>query len=145
MTGPCQRPAVLLVLGLYFTFVGLVQTKADDRTSKPPATESSSQYAGAETCGTCHEDLFKGVQKTRHWNSVLRLKGGAEAHSCETCHGPGAEHANSGGEKAKIFTFKGAMARTISDRCLTCHDRKEETGHFAQSAHAGAGVSCITC
>lgn len=132
----CALPALLLVL---VPLCCLAQASKSAQRSTP------SSYVGADTCKTCHEDIFNGVQKTRHWNSVLKQKGGVEAHSCETCHGPGAEHVNGGGDKSKIFVFKGADATAVNDRCLTCHNKKEENAHFEQSAHAGAGLSCISC
>ena len=115
--------------------------------AQEPATSQplSSQYVGGDTCKTCHEDLFNGLQKTRHWNSSLKTKEGAEAHSCETCHGPGAEHVNSGGDKTKIVVFKDQAPEVISKRCLSCHALKAEHANFERSAHATNGVSCISC
>ena len=115
---------------------------AQEAASTQPA---ASPYVGADTCKMCHEEIFNGLQKTRHWNSLLKTEGGAEAHSCETCHGPGAEHVNSGGDKTKIFMFKEQTPETIDKRCLACHTRREETAHFQQSVHADAGLSCISC
>lgn len=133
------RLSIVFSVAVFVTGLATLGTVAADQ---QPA---SSQYVGADTCKTCHADVFKDVQRTRHWNSVLKLKNGAEAHSCEACHGPGAEHANSGGDKSKIFVFEGALPEAVAERCLACHSRKEETAHFQQSAHAGGGVSCISC
>ena len=138
------RPAVtvLFVAGIAGSLV-----LAEDQSAKPaPAQEpTSSKYVGADTCKTCHEDIFNSLQKTRHWNSVLKTKEGAEAHSCETCHGPGAEHAESGGEKTKIFLFKGQTPEVINKRCLSCHATNQEHANFQRSAHATNSVSCISC
>ena len=120
-------------------------TPAKQHATKPAQEPASSQYMGADTCKTCHEDIFNGLQKTRHWNSLLKTKEGAEAHSCETCHGPGAEHVNGGGDKTKIFVFKDQAPDVISKRCLSCHSLKQEHANFLRSAHADAGVSCISC
>jgi DmsE family decaheme c-type cytochrome len=146
MTGWWRRPTdVSLILSLWIA-VFIVQLRAADTGHiESPEQGRSSQYVGADTCKMCHEDVFKDVQKTPHWNSVLKLKGGDKAHSCETCHGPGADHVSAGGDKTKIFVFKGASAQAIAERCLACHNRREEIGHFEQSAHAGAGVSCTSC
>lgn len=139
---------VPLFFFLLFTATTCLSQGSNAGSSSPPAgskTSASADYVGADSCKTCHEDVFKDVQKTRHWNSVLKQKGGVEAHSCETCHGPGAEHVNSGGDKSKIFVFGGAAPEAVADRCLACHTRKEETAHFQQSAHMAAGVSCTSC
>ena len=120
---------------------GVVLAQSTKAASSAPASE----YVGADACKTCHVDVFNDVQKTRHWNTVLKRKGQEEAHSCETCHGPGANHVSSGGEKSKIFGFRGAAPQEVIERCLACHTRKEEVAHFQQSAHANAKVSCISC
>ena len=120
------------------------QVVTKDQVAKP-AHDLASQYVGPNACKTCHEDLFAGLQKTRHWNSFLKTKEGAEPHSCETCHGPGAEHVNSGGDKSKIFVFKDQAPEVISKRCLSCHALKPEHANFERSAHAKNGVSCISC
>ena len=132
------------VAAFFITGLASSQVATKDQAAKP-AKEPTSQYVGADTCKTCHEDIFNGLQKTRHWKSVLKTKEGDEAHSCETCHGPGAEHVNSGGDKTKIFVFKDQAPEVISKRCLSCHSLKQEHANFLRSAHADAGVSCISC
>ena len=138
----------LLSITSIFLFIFCTLLRSAQASNAQPASQDDagkSKYLGADTCKTCHEDIFKGVQKTPHWNSTLKLKSGEQAHSCETCHGPGADHVNGGGDKSKIFVFKGASAQEISNRCLSCHTKKEETAHFEQSAHAGANISCTSC
>ena len=142
----CFKRLSLAVAVATFSIAGLAsaQVVTKDQVAKP-AHEPTSQYVGADTCKTCHEDLFNGLQKTRHWDTFLKTKEGAEAHSCETCHGPGAEHVNSGGDKTKIFAFKDQAPEVISKRCLSCHALKAEHANFERSAHATNGVSCISC
>jgi DmsE family decaheme c-type cytochrome len=50
-----------------------------------------------------------------------------------------------GGDKTKIFTFKGATAKEISARCLDCHQFGEEHSNFARSVHLQNGVGCTDC
>src|SRR5947209_6083146 len=38
-------------------------------------TSSTAKFVGAETCKTCHEDQFKQIAATPHWNSVLKVNG----------------------------------------------------------------------
>jgi DmsE family decaheme c-type cytochrome len=141
-----RRISLAAVISAFF-IAGLVTSQATEKNPAPKPNEepASSQYVGADTCKTCHEEIFNGLQKTRHWSNLLKTKGGAEAHSCETCHGPGAEHVNSGGDKAKIFNFKEAAPDVVTGRCLSCHAAKQEHFGFKQSEHAANGVSCISC
>jgi DmsE family decaheme c-type cytochrome len=99
---------------------------------------------GADTCETCHEDIFKGLQGTRHWNTVLKTKEGVEGHSCETCHGPGAAHVEDADPK-KIFSFKTATAKEINQRCLECHSSGKDHMNFSRSAHSENNLSCVSC
>jgi DmsE family decaheme c-type cytochrome len=102
------------------------------------------EYAGADTCKTCHEEIFNGLQTTRHWNSVLKTKQGGEAHTCETCHGPGAAHAQDADPK-KIFSFKTASSKEINERCLACHSSGKDHMNFSRSAHSQNNLSCLSC
>lgn len=114
-----------------------------------PSTDPS-QYVGVEVCKTCHEDMpskgfYKNYEDSRHFVTTLDTKKGPEWHGCEACHGPGKEHVEGGGDKSKIFTFKDASAKEISNRCLSCHTYGEEHSNFARSVHLQNNVSCIDC
>jgi len=109
------------------------------------ASADSSNYVGAETCKTCHEDIYNSWEKTPHWKTTLDTKGGPSHQGCEGCHGPGAEHVAGGGDKAKIFIFKEHSAKEIDDRCMTCHAGGPQHMNAVSSEHAKANVSCISC
>ena len=115
-----------------------------------PKTQNaaSSQYVGSETCKGCHEDQYKQIEITQHWNTNLKgtsaqKVAGQEWHGCESCHGPGSAHVEGGGDKTKIFTFKGVTAEQISNRCLTCHASSHP--NFQRSVHYKADVGCTSC
>jgi len=105
----------------------------------------STGYVGAETCKTCHEDLYNNWEKTPHWKSTLDTRGGPSHQGCEGCHGPGADHVAGGGDKTKIFIFKEHSAKEIDARCLTCHASGTQHMNAINSEHAKSDVSCISC
>ena len=117
--------------------------------SKPSETvdaeKNASGYVGAETCKTCHEDIYNNWAKTPHWKTTLNKLGGPSKQGCEGCHGPGRAHVDGGGDVTKIFTFKKVSAKTVSDRCLTCHAGGTEHMNAINSVHARNNVSCIDC
>jgi len=127
---------------------------ADDKSdkAKPPAAISpavdASQYAGSDACKTCHEDQFKTIDGTRHYQ-INTLKtpavGGQADHGCEGCHGPGSAHVAAGGDKAKIFVFQEHSRQETSARCLNCHGESHQQSRFAQSAHDSSEVGCLDC
>src|ERR1041385_7257306 len=58
--------------------------KADQSKEKTGKSKEShvavdpSQYVGAETCKTCHEDVAKGYDKGPHWKTTLAKHQGPE-------------------------------------------------------------------
>lgn len=102
-------------------------------------------FVGKETCLTCHQDLDKELEKTLHGKSAMP---GSPASSgelmCETCHGPGKAHVDSG-DKKDIKSFSRLSARDSTQACMTCHE--QNTSHFdwASSMHAARNVSCASC
>ena len=119
--------------------------------SKQAAAQAPAQapvnggYVGAEACKICHEDLFEGFEKSPHFKTTLDKRGGASHQGCEGCHGPGAAHADDPGDMKKIFSFKTASAKTISERCMTCHASGKEQMDFNRSVHIKNNVSCLDC
>ena len=112
--------------------------------------QNSSDYVGAETCKTCHEDMptkgfYKTFEQSRHFVTTLDKKKGPEWHGCEACHGPGKAHVEGGGDKTKIYTFKDASAKDVSQRCLACHQYGQEHADFGRSIHLQNNVSCVDC
>jgi DmsE family decaheme c-type cytochrome len=135
--------AVFLGLLIGAVFVGTaVAGQALKETS--PQRSGTSEYVGADTCKTCHEEVYQGFQKTRHWNIDLKTKGGVEAHGCEACHGPGAAHAEDA-DPTKVFSFKTASSKEINQRCLECHSSGKNHMNFSRSAHSENNLSCLNC
>ncbi len=118
------------------------QSAGQPKTGEPPT--DTSPYVGSATCKTCHEEIFNPLQQTRHWNATSKKNHGVTVESCESCHGPGAEHASSG-DKSKIFTFKSASAKEVNARCLECHASGKDHANFSRSAHSENNLSCLSC
>jgi DmsE family decaheme c-type cytochrome len=153
-----DHPAFRILLSIFF-FLFVVAFAAGQ--NSPPALGKSvqsstrpmantpspeaSKYVGAETCKTCHEEIYNSWEKTPHWKTTLDTKGGPSHQGCEGCHGPGADHVAGGGDKTKIFVFEGKSRQETSARCLSCHGEAHEQSHFAQSAHSSSDVGCLDC
>ena len=103
-----------------------------------------SQYVGADTCKTCHEDVAKGYDKGPHWKTTLAKHQGPQWQGCEACHGPGKEHAESA-DPSKIIRFPSLSAEDASKRCLSCHELGQEHANFLRSAHVKNNVGCNDC
>ncbi|MFB3885106.1 MAG: DmsE family decaheme c-type cytochrome [Thermodesulfobacteriota bacterium] len=103
-------------------------------------------YAGSETCKGCHEDAFKSYSKSPHGKKAISW-GPAAKDGCESCHGPGAEHAGKGGGKGvAIFAFgRDVDSRTRASKCLSCHEESKTLASWDIGRHKSAGVSCDNC
>ena len=105
------------------------------------AAATTSNYVGAETCATCHQDQVKGFEGNPH--AKLALEHGGKGVTCEGCHGPGKAHVDSGGDATKIFRFTTATPKQVAERCLTCH--VGDHPNFERTAHGDALVGCTSC
>jgi len=138
--------AVLLALIL------TIQAAAKNKDKEKPAADATtpatvvenSHFVGVDTCKTCHEQIYKTFEATPHWKTTLK-HARAGAQGCESCHGPGQQHVEGGGDKSKIFSFSSADPADASKRCLSCHEYGEEHANFARSGHNQNGVSCVSC
>ena len=123
-------------------------SKSDSKTPAAvvPASKVSNeaQFVGAETCKTCHEEIYNSWEKSPHWKQTYN-EGGIAKHGCEDCHGPGSAHVEGGGDKTKIFVFKDHSTKDINERCLTCHAGGPQHMNAINSIHSANEVTCISC
>ena len=101
----------------------------------------ATDYVGNDTCALCHGDLATHFASDPH--SKLALMHGDKGASCESCHGPGRAHVESGGDKTKIFDFAKATPKQIDKQCIGCH--LDTHANSERTSHSAAGVSCTTC
>ena len=136
--------AAILAL-LPWLWAGSVDAAGQD---KQPSTVSGSSeavkttdYVGSETCNTCHGDLSKEFASNPH--TRLALMRGGKGVTCESCHGAGKAHVESGGVATKIFQFTKATPKQVDKKCLVCH--VGEHPNFERTAHGEGLVSCTSC
>jgi DmsE family decaheme c-type cytochrome len=97
-------------------------------------------YVGEATCLTCHQD--QSYAGTRHGHA-FEARTPAATRGCESCHGPGQKHAESG-DPALIRSFNRLSASEASDACTTCHNRASHA-LWDGSPHDQRNISCTTC
>lgn len=107
--------------------------------------ESSPDYVGSETCRQCHEDYYDSFSKNRHAFGADSRTPGA-GWGCETCHGPGGDHADSEGETPIRLTAAetGEGVPGPDAACLQCHSRGR-LALWPGSEHQRWAVSCSDC
>lgn len=109
---------------------------------------------GADSCLKCHDEDSEfpvmAIFRTPHAVPAdLRTPfGGAE--QCESCHGPGGDHAGRvrrGDRRPAILGFGPESSGTVEQRngvCLTCHDDQLH-GEWQGSEHDMQQLSCTSC
>ncbi|MBK9166845.1 MAG: DmsE family decaheme c-type cytochrome [Bryobacterales bacterium] len=100
------------------------------------------EYAGTEMCAACHEEIFTKFQKSAHKRIERKTEWTDQA--CETCHGPGAEHAASG--DIALIKNPSKLDAGAGDRsCLACHQNQPSPAGRIRNGHAHSQVSCAEC
>ncbi len=101
-------------------------------TAKPGEEKKEPQKIGNETCLACHDAVQPIFSRTSH-----------ASNECESCHGPGSEHAEAGG--GLTLSFKSKPAKWANTQCLACHKQKGDISGFSRSPHGRNSVSCVSC
>lgn len=103
----------------------------------PPATA-----VGQDTCAMCHEEVATQFDRSAH-GRLAAWEHRAPHERCESCHGPGSTHAESG-DAAAIRGFKDLRVEESTRACLSCH-RGDSAMAWAGSEHAMSDVGCTSC
>ena len=120
---------------------GAAKHQAAAASQQEPAKINPADFVGAETCAPCHADESNKFGSNPH--ARLAQEHGGKGVTCESCHGPGKAHVDSGGDATKIFQFSKATPKAIDDKCLSCH--ADGHANFERSSHGASGVSCTSC
>jgi DmsE family decaheme c-type cytochrome len=115
------------------------KTTPSVQTAAPAATD----FVGDETCMGCHEAEGKALKSTFHGKAQNERTPAATGHGCETCHGNGKKHVDSGDPK-DIKRFTVMAPRDANETCLSCHNNGTHV-NWKGSMHDARNVSCVTC
>lgn len=117
--------------------------------SQPNLPQSLFQHAkpqdflGDTKCAECHEDTVKEFAQSGHAIFMHQAGTSIDKQGCEACHGPGAFHIRE--ENPQVISYTKVSAKEVSEACLRCHGDLMKAPHWGQTAHARAGVSCVSC
>lgn len=102
------------------------------------------EYAGTGSCSGCHEEIGAAFGTSLHAKAWGK---GRQEEACESCHGPGSEHAGNPSRES-IGTFGRDAARDSaaqSEACLACHAAFGELSFWDQGIHGRRDVTCANC
>ncbi len=153
-----EQPMDDVVGGWVKSYVHFVGKWEAEQGQAPPGYSGEGDFVGAERCGLCHPDALAQWKTTKHshaYDSLVhfgqqldrecigchtagwrhpggfsdpRAVGMLKHVQCESCHGPGKHHAQTG-NKAMIIRGKAEAAF-----CETCHQPDLETA-FTEATH----------
>jgi len=135
-----------MAIGLVAAGSGAPAADAATQAASPAAAQPAAQaadFVGDDTCAACHESERDSLQTTLHAKSQNPRTPAATGRTCETCHGPGKAHVDSG-DKADIRRFTAGMGRESAETCASCHNRGPHA-MWSGSAHDSRNLSCTTC
>lgn len=105
-----------------------------------PPQIPGAKYIGSEACEQCHEEIYKGFPTATHYK--LKAPGdNAKNIGCESCHGPGSIHSDSGGAPNTIIN-----PRKSPETCFQCHTDKRAQFNLPSHHPVIEGkISCGDC
>src|ERR1039457_642694 len=106
-------------------------------------------YAGSAACLDCHKKDVGDFKATPMGKVLLQHPRDAkEQLGCESCHGPGKQHAESGGEeRGALIYFSKKTTTPVAERnaaCLQCHEKTARM-LWKGSTHESRDVACTDC
>ena len=135
-----HRKKLLAIMACLVAAIVMVSCATISRTVVAPPQIPGAEFAGSKSCAECHEDKVRDFKFATH----ARLKAeGANAKNigCESCHGPGSTHIQSGGAHQTIIN-----PRKSPDVCFQCH--LDKRGEFNLPYHhpvLEGKMSCSDC
>jgi DmsE family decaheme c-type cytochrome len=131
----------------FFAFNAFPRSSASGP-QKGAAVADDKKFGGNELCLQCHPDSFKKFKATKMGKVLIdNPRTPLQARGCESCHGPGREHAEGGGDTTKIIRFgenSDLSKKGQEERCLQCHEKGNRM-FWEGSPHESRGIACVDC
>jgi predicted CXXCH cytochrome family protein len=122
---------------------------------------SPDEYAGSESCKTCHEDQYVSFARTAHADMAHSRFETDMSRGCEACHGPSKKHVECETERRKameagedvadcdkslVVSYRSQSPKDVSSTCLSCHaGLGEEHSNYIRGEHWRNDVGCTDC
>jgi len=131
-----RQKASLILAGLLAGVV-VISCASVSRVVMAPPQIPGATFVGSETCEQCHEKITRDFKTATH--ALLKAEGANAANvGCESCHGPGSIHQESGGANHTIINPKKS-----SETCFQCH--LDKRGEFNLPYHHPVLEGKISC
>lgn len=129
-------------VGFILLVLGCTLSEISGKTATVPVIPDAT-YAGDQTCFGCHYELEESFGETTH-GCIADFEVVDGGMGCESCHGPGSLHAETGGDPGRIISFCNISKGQASAVCLQCHKAGKHID-WQGSGHEINEVGCIDC
>ncbi len=153
------RRGLALAMGVLVALVAGISCRTVSRSVVELPNVPGAKYIGSKECEQCHEEIYRSFQTADHARLLAEGPNALNA-GCESCHGPGSLHSDSGGETKPPYSFASGRpqsssygarlaldpARTRDTVCFQCH--ADVRGQFSLPNHhpvPEGRMSCIQC
>jgi predicted CXXCH cytochrome family protein len=135
-----QARMLALVALVLLSIAALISCATGDHVIMMPPEVPGAHFVGSKNCADCHGQIVKYFATATH--ARLKAQGAnAENIGCESCHGPGSVHSESGGARDTIINPKRSP-----EACFQCHLDIRGKFNLPHSHPVLAGkVSCTDC
>ncbi len=148
-----------LIGGALVLVLGAISCRSVTRQAVVLPNVPGAKYIGSKECEQCHDALYRDFQTADHARLIAQGPNAINA-GCESCHGPGSLHSESGGEVKPPYSFTSGRqestsfagrvavqpARSIQTACFDCHGNIR--GKFNLPSHhpvPEGKLSCTDC
>lgn len=142
-----MKPSILLLVGIISLVVGSAaverQPNNPSRADKLFARAKADDFLGDSSCASCHAEKASHFEGSPHASFMTNPQSPNDKKGCEGCHGPYGIHQAE--ENPEVIAFRKWPAKDSSAACLRCHQSSLSESHWKSTAHAKAGVSCVSC
>ncbi|MGA2866742.1 MAG: cytochrome c3 family protein [Verrucomicrobiota bacterium] len=135
-----------LAAGTISLLLALISCRTGGRSVVLLPNVPGAKYIGSKECAQCHEEICRSFKTADHARLIAEGPNALEA-GCESCHGPGSLHSESGGDVKPPYSFSSGRPqaagsgerlaqtppRAVATVCYQCHG--EVRGQFNLPYH----------